>query len=253
MADKKKGIGDALLGLFVVREGETLEPESAAPATGDPAVDDLIARYANASSVAPSVPSRRERSRPPQPLPGVSAVPAMPLEAAPAPSPPAEPEPTAVPDVKVDFAGVLRKGGLSEEEQGRVEKALTLLHNLPAQTPIELKRQIASASLQAFGISIDQILESALLHIALFDRHVRAEETETERSLEQGNRRLNELEQEAARIKQAMQETRAHQQGLTMACSRQKMRIHEVLDFFGPEAVERVKQISIKLRDRQDS
>ena len=53
-----------------------------------------------------------------------------------------------VPEVKIDFPGMLRRSGLSDEEQGRIEKdAQRCLHTLPAETPIEIKRQIVGASL----------------------------------------------------------------------------------------------------------
>lgn len=275
MADKKKGIGDALIGLFVVRDGSEAEGEipiepNATPATaakgavstGDPAADDLIARYASGDTSGKGA-AKRAPSRPPSPqtLAAVKAnlkggaAPTATGTTEPAPAAPvATVEPAvAVPDVKVDFPAVLRKAGLSDEEQGRVDKALTLLHNLPAETPTEIKRQIVAASLQAFGIPVDRILESALLHIAVFEKHARAGETETQSTLEQSTRRLAELEREAMRIRQTMQETRAHQQGLTFACSRQKMRVNEVLEFFGPEAVERTRQSSVKLRDPKES
>lgn len=72
---KKKGLGNTLLGLFVVREdegqeeGAGAEPPRSAPAagTGDATVDDLIARYAGGGSGA-----SRPGSRPP-PLPGTTS------------------------------------------------------------------------------------------------------------------------------------------------------------------------------------
>ena len=263
MAEKKKGIGNALLGLFVVREGEEGQGDAAADPSPDGAVemvaeagpsrdavaDDLIARYAGGGAsgghaqtgASPGGGRRPTRPPPPpQPATGGAAAPAQ-VEA-----------PAQVPEVAVDFPQVLRSAGLTTEDQSRVEKALTLLHNLPAETPIEIKRQIVAASLQAFGIPVDQILEAALLHVAAYERHVRAGESETQSLLEQSNRRLAELEQEALRVRKIMNETKAHQQGLTFACSRQKVRIQEVLDFFGPDAVERARQSSVKLRNRQD-
>lgn len=145
---------------------------------------------------------------------------------------------------------MLRRSGLSDEEQGRIDKALTLLHTLPAETPIEIKRQIVGASLQAFGFPIDQIIESAALHLKALDKHIKEGQTQTQALLEQSNRRMAELQQEVARVQQVMQEQLAQQQGLTASCNRQKLRVQEVLDFFGREAMERVAQTSVKLRDK---
>jgi hypothetical protein len=276
---KKKGLGNTLLGLFVVREdegqdeGAGAEPPRAAPAagSGDAAVDDLIARYAGGGSGGTSRPG----SRPP-PLPGTTvsgrgrtrppgagasasgtATPAVQAAAQAAASGSAAPVADAgaeaageVPEIKVDFPDVLRRAGLSNDEQSRVDRALTLLHALPAETPVEIKRQIVGASLQAFGIPVEQIIESAALHLKAYDRHIKEGQTQTQALLEQSNRRLAELEQEVARVKLVMQEQLSQQKGLTTACNKQKLRVQEVLEFFGEEALNKVVQTSVKLRDK---
>jgi hypothetical protein len=264
LAEKKKGLGNTLLGLFVVREDEGIEDGASEPAkaSSDATVDDLIARYAG----GPATP--RAGSRPP-PLPTSAAgakrptrPPAAPASAAsgstPSPSAPAveaapaEAATGEVPEVKVDFPQVLRRGGLSDDEQGRVDRALTLLHALPAETPVEIKRQIVGASLQAFGIPVEQIIESAALHLYAYDRHVKEGQAQTQALLEQSNRRLAELEQEVARVKLVMQEQLTQQRGLTAACNKQKLRVQEVLTFFGEEALNKVAQTSPKLRDKMN-
>jgi hypothetical protein len=268
LPEKKKGIGDALIGLFVVRDGESGEqgeaespppadeaapPQATASAakktTGDPTVDDLIARYASGKTAPPGGGAAAKAAVPlPSPPAALSAAPAAAIVAASADAKAAD-----VPLITLDIQTVLRQGGLSPEEQERVEKALTLLHNLPKETPAEVKRQIVIASLHAFGIPIDQILEAALLQVVAFERHERKGAAETQALVAQSDRRLAELEQEAVRIKHLVSETKSHQQGLAFACSREKLRVKEVLDFFGPEDVERVRQSSVKLRDRQDT
>lgn len=279
MADRKKGFGDALLDLFVVREdGDVARPggdaggaaeagasEPATPAADAAVVDDLIARYAKGE------PAGKTRStRPPRPGASGTAVPeATPPASAPAgtagslaappaaPSAPVAAKPPApsaaepalpVPQVDIDVATVLRKAGLSPEDQDRVEKTLNLLHTLPGDTPVALKRQIVGASLQAFGIAVDQIVESALLHQAAFLRHQDEGEKQTQAQLQENSRRLAELEKEAARIRTQMNEGRSQQAGLVFAVSRQKARLQGILEFFGSEAVERVQKTSVKLR-----
>ncbi len=268
LADKKKGFGDALLDLFVVREeGDADKPASAdsapsadtsSPPAGDAAVvDDLIARYAKGDAA----PNKSRSTRPP--VAGKTA-PSAPTDAgaapkadgaapaaATAPTTPPTPEPAQpVPNVQIDTAAVLRKAGLSAEDQDRVEKTLNLLHTLPMDTPIALKRQIVGASLQAFGIAVDQIVESALLHQSAFLRHQEEGDKGTQAQLQESSRRLADLEKEAARIKLQMNELRSQQQGLVFAVSRQKARLQGILEFFGNEAVERVQQTSVKLRSR---
>lgn len=262
MAEKKKGFGDALIGLFVVREDGTDSEEETAvakPSPGsDPAVDELIAKYAGGGGAAtsraasrppapPAAASRSGATRPPR-APVTEAEAAEPVAQAPAavtsPATPAEP----IPEVKVDFATVLRKAGLSDDEQARVEKALSLLSSLPAETPLEIKRQIVAASLQAFGIPIEQIIESAALHIRALDKHSLEGQTQTQTFLEQGKRRIAELEKELSRVRSSMQEQQSLQKGLELSCNQKKRRIQDVLDFFGPEAVEKATKLSPKLR-----
>ncbi|MFO0573249.1 MAG: hypothetical protein U1A78_04555 [Polyangia bacterium] len=268
MAEKKKGLGNTLLGLFVVREdegGDEGVAAESAKASSDATVDDLIARYAGgpattrAGSRPPPLPTgaagaKRTPTRPPgapAAAPGGASAAAS-SAAAPAVEEAAAPEGGDVPDVKVDFPDVLRRGGLSNDEQGRVDRALTLLHALPAETPVEIKRQIVGASLQAFGIPVEQIIESAALHLYAYDRHVKEGQAQTQALLEQSNRRLAELEQEVARVKLVMQEQLTQQRGLTAACNKQKLRVQEVLTFFGEEALNKVAQTSPKLRDKMN-
>lgn len=259
MAEKKKGIGNALLGLFVVREGEEGQGDPAAESAQDAVemvadadanqsavADDLIARYASGGAAAGASGRRPTRPPPPPQSAGAAAAQAGQAgQAAPAPEAAAP-----IPEVAVDFPQVLRSAGLTSEDQSRVEKALTLLHNLPAETPIEVKRQIVAASLQAFGIPVEQIIESALLHQRAIDRHIQTGQMQTQTLLEQSTRRLAELEKEAARVKQVMQDQLGQQQGLTHTCGQKKARIQEVLDFFGKDAIQKVSQSSVKLRDR---
>lgn len=261
MAEKKKGFGDALLDLFVVREegdadksaaqpASTQAPQAAAATGSDAAVvDDLIARYAQGDAG-----TRKTRATRP-PGSGTAASPSAAGQAVTS----ADGSPSAldgsgvdpaasVPQVDIDVSTVLRKAGLSAEDQDRVEKTLNLLHTLPNETPVALKRQIVAASLSAFGISVDQIVESALLHQSAFLRHQEQCDKQTKLLLQDGERRLAELQKEAARIQQQMNEQHAQQQGLVFAVSRQKNRLQGVLEFFGSEVVERVQQTSVKLR-----
>jgi len=265
LAEKKKGFGDALLDLFVVREGGDAEPastsasEPASPTTSAAnseaaVVDDLIARYAKGDGSG----SKSRSTRPPvagkpaaSPSVTGSSLTSAPAEttsqtAAP-PSPEVDPA-QQVPPVEIDIASVLRKAGLTAEDQDRVDKTLNLLHTLPGDTPVALKRQIVAASLSAFGIAVDQIVESALLHRAAFLRHQEQGDKQTKLLLQDGDRRLAELEKEAARIQQQMNEQRAQQQGLIFTVSRHNARLQGILEFFGNEVVERVQQTSVKLR-----
>ena len=150
---------------------------------------------------------------------------------------------------QLDFPGSYQKRGLSAEEQGHGERAWTLLGNLPKETPQEVKRQIVAASLVAFGVPVDKIIESALLQQRVLDVHARDGQRETQSFIEESGRRLRELEGEMARIKKIAEDQLGHQAAVGAACAQQKARVEEVMTFFGSEAVDRVRAASARLRD----
>ena len=120
MSDRK-GWGSTVLGWFVVREGG----DATAPHPADQSADELIARYAKDAPAAPAAPPSPVQLAGDLPLPAAGGA--------------------------ADFPAVYRAAGVSDEEQGRIDKALTLLATLPAETPKEIKRQIVESSLKAFG------------------------------------------------------------------------------------------------------
>jgi hypothetical protein len=211
MADKK-GFGSTVLGWFVVREGEEAHKT-------DQSADALIAKYAN--------------DEPPPPPPEVKLTGELPKAK----------------DGNVDFAAVFRAAGLGDDEQGRIDKAMSLLKTLPADTPKEIKKQIVEASLKAFGVPIDEIIESGAQEIQALEVYIQAGQRDTQSLLAESQKRTAELEAEIARIKKVMEEQVAAQYALQQSCNQQKLRVQEVLEFFGQEAVARVVSQSPKLHE----
>jgi hypothetical protein len=212
MADKKGGFGSTVLGWFVVREGEEHKADESA--------EQLIAKYANQE---------------------------------PPPPPPSEVQLSgALPKAEggnVDFPAVYRAAGLADEEQGRIDKAMTLLKTLPAETPKEVKKQIVEASLKAFGYPLEQIIEAGALEIQALEVYIQAGQRDTQTLLQQSQQRLSELEAETARVKQVMEQQVTAQTALAQSCNQQKLKVQEVLEFFGQEAVARVVSQSSKLHE----
>ena len=107
---------------------------------------------------------REEGSEPaPGEVPAPAAVPqaATPEAAAPGPNV-FRSEPPAAPGGQVDYAGVFDAAGIDAEERERVEKARQLLASLPSETPVAVRKQIVEASLKAFGVPIDKIIETGV-------------------------------------------------------------------------------------------
>jgi hypothetical protein len=206
----KKGFGSTVLGWFVVKEGGGNKDESA---------DDLIAKYAN-----------EEASPPP---PEIQLTGALPKSQG----------------GKVDFAGVFRAAGIDDEEQGRIDKARGLLKTLPQETPKEVKKQIVEASLKAFGYPVEKIIETGAQSIQALEVYIQAGQKDTQSLLVESQKRLEELNAEIANVKKVMEEQVASQYALTQACNEEKLRVQEVLEFFGQEAVARVVKESPKLHE----
>jgi len=213
----KKGFGSTVLGWFVVRDGD----EGAQSKKGPDSADDLIAKYATETPAAPPPEVKLEGDLP-KPIDG-----------------------------KIDFAAVLRAAGLSDEEQGRIEKARGLLKTLPAETPKEVKRQIVEASLKAFGYPVEKIIETGAQAIQALEIYIQAGQKDTQTLLVESQKRLEELNAEIARVKKVMEDQVAQQYGLAQKCNDEKLRVQEVLEFFGQEAVARVVKESPKLHEPQ--
>jgi hypothetical protein len=209
---EKKSFGQTVLGWIVVRDEDTKKKAESA--------DDLIAKYAN------------ESPKPPPPEVKLQGE-----------------LPKAGGDGTVDFAAVLRAAGITNEEQARIEKARGLLANLPAETPRDVKKQIVEASLKAFGYPVEKIIEVGAQTIQGLEIYIQSGQKDTQALLVDSQKRLEELNAEIARVKKVMEEAVAQQYKLTQTCNAEKLRVQEVLEFFGQEAVAKVVKESPKLHE----
>jgi hypothetical protein len=181
-------------------------------------------------------------------------------EAAPDGSAPAAPEPPAfvtpppaAPGGRVDFPKVYEAAGVDAEEQGRVGKAAELLAALPAGSDAAVKKQIVEASLKAFGVPVDRIIEAAVQEIQALEAYIRAGAADTGTVHEESQKRITQFEEEIRRIKSVMESRTAEQLAVIQACNEKKLGIQAVLEFFGQEKVARVVRDSPKLVEPQGS
>ncbi len=239
----KKGLGETVLGWFVVREDEG---EDAAGATDDE-IESEEEEEAPKAKAAPkaAVPARASAA---------PARPAAPAAPARAPGPPpiqlkGEVPPIVAgvaPDAKV-FDKVYRAAEITAEEQERVEKALNLIQSLPSDTPKDIKKQIVEASMKAFGIPRDQIIETGVQQIQALDAFIQHGAQHTQSVLSDAHARVAKLEQEIAEVRKLMELQVNTQQQLTRSTNEQKLHVQSVLEFFGQEDVARVVKASPKL------
>ncbi|MBN2371611.1 MAG: hypothetical protein JXO72_14105 [Vicinamibacteria bacterium] len=158
-------------------------------------------------------------------------------------------QPPAAPGGHVDYDGVFEAAGIDDEERERVRKASELLGSLPAETSLATKKQIVEASLKAFGVPIDKIIETGVAEIQALESYIRTDQADTQKLIEESNARIANYEQEIRNIRTVMDGRVRERQGVQTACNAKKLEVQRVLEFFGRDEVARVVRESSKLID----
>jgi hypothetical protein len=197
----KKGIGDKMLGWFIVQEDADAEADAGTDAQA-------TAKAAEPEEDA-APPSRR----------------------APAPLRPPVVTPGSMHDARA-FAAVYRAAGVADDERDRLTKVLTLLESLPEEASIDVKRAIVGASLEAFGVSIDRILVTGEGALSALDGYVVEGQSRTREVLTDAEARIAKLTSEIADVRRLMDAQVAAQQELSRAATTEKARVRAVVDFF---------------------
>lgn len=213
---EKKGWGSTVLGWFIVQD-ETAD--AAVPGGGGAASADADAALIASAADAPA-----------------------PQIFASAPPPPST-------DGQVPFDDVFTAAGIDADERERVAKAQQLLSSLPVETPVAVRKQIVEASLKAFGVPIDNIIEAGVAEIQALEGYIRKNAGDTQQLLQDSNERIAQFEEEVRKLRARMEQVQQQQQAIAVACNTRKLDIQKVLEFFGQEAVARVVQASPRLHD----
>jgi hypothetical protein len=217
----KKGWGSTVAGWFIERdEPETaIETESAEHDSSDSAADVRAQHNYNTPSPTQSV----FQTAPPPPTGG-----------------------------QIDFAAVFVAAGVDNEEQQRVARTTELLRSLPAGTDAAVKKQIVEASLKAFGVPIEKIIEATAEEIQALDGYTRNCAADNEKLIQESDARIKQYEEEIKSIRTVMQQSVEEQQSLIKVCNEKKLEIQQVLEFFGRDKVASVVKASPKLHDPSD-
>ena len=200
----KKGIGDKVLGWFVVQEDT--EPGADTQAEEEEETAEQLA-----AEPAPPPAPRRVPPRAPPCAPAVA--------------------PGSVHDARA-FGAVYRAAGVADEERDRLTKVLSLVESLPEEASIEVKRAIVGASLEAFGVSIDKILVTGEDALSALDGYVVEGQSRTREVLTQAESRIAKLTSEIEEVRRLMDVQVTAQQELSRAATTEKARVRTVLDFF---------------------
>ena len=220
MGDEKKGWGQTVVGWFIEKDAAAGDETAEAP-PAEEAVEN------------PAVGTARVSARPPAaPVPNVFGK-----------------QPPGAPGGKVDFAGVFEAAGIDSAERERAQKAGELLASLPADTPLPARKQIVEASLKAFGVPIEKIIETGVAEIQALEGYIRTDQADTQKLIEESSKRITQYEQEIKNVRTIMEERVREQQGVQSTCNAKKLEVQRVLEFFGRDAVARVVRESPKLID----
>lgn len=150
---------------------------------------------------------------------------------------------------QVDFVAVFEAAGVDGEEQQRVARTTELLRSLPAETDAAIKKQIVEASLKAFGVPIEKIIEATVEEIQALDGYIRNGAADNEKLIQESDARIKQYEEEIKNIRSVMQQSVQEQQNLIKVCNEKKLEVQQVLEFFGQDRVASVVKASPKLHD----
>jgi hypothetical protein len=228
----EKNWGDTVVGWFIVRDED--EAQKAQP-EADMSADELIAKYANSSPLTDEAgaetPAGGGESQKTNSVPSSYAA----------------PPPTV--NGQVDFDSVFDAGGVDAEERERIAKAKSLLESLPETTDINTKKQIVEASLKAFGVPIEKIIEAGVAEIEALEFYIRSGASDTEKVLQDGSQRIQQYELEIQNLRKIMEERVKEQNSVVAACNAKKLDVQKVLEFFGRDKVAQVVKESPKLHE----
>lgn len=225
----KKSLGGTVLGWFVVREDEDGNPiEDPAPEEPEKVVEKIVTKKV----AAPPRPPPPPETAPPSIRLPHGDVPAVTAGSAPDAS---------------TFTKVFLAAGIRDEAHQRVEKTLGLLQGLPTETPKDVKKQIVAASLTAFGVPVESIIETAAEEIQALEAFIQHGERHTQDVLRDAGNQVERLAAQITEVKRLMEIQIKTQQDLVRVTNAQKLRVQSVLEFFGQEAVAKVVRDSPKL------
>ncbi|HEX9962764.1 MAG TPA: hypothetical protein VGB00_17665, partial [Pyrinomonadaceae bacterium] len=221
----EKNWGDTVVGWFIVRDED--ESQKAQPGA-DMTADELIAKYAGSSPLSSDEPSAESAEPSAESQQKAASVPAN------------YGAPPATVNGQVDFDAVFQAGGVDADERERIAKAKALLESLPDATDINVKKQIVEASLKAFGVPIEKIIEAGVAEIEALEFYIRSGAGDTEKVLQDGSTRIQQYELEIQNLRKIMEERVKEQNSVVAACNAKKLDVQKVLEFFGRDKVAQV-------------
>jgi hypothetical protein len=125
---------------------------------------------------------------------------------------------------QVDFAAVFEAAGVDAEEQQRVARTTELIAQPACRHRRCVKKQIVEASLKAFGVPIEKIIEATVEEIQALDGYIRNGAADNEKLIQESDARIKQYEEEIKNIRAVMQQSVDEQQNADQSLQRQEAR-----------------------------
>lgn len=133
----------------------------------------------------------------------------------------------------MDFSALYTHQHVSTDERDRVARAEGLLAALPPKA--SHTKEVVDATLRAFGVDADRIVDAATKELMALEVFARAAQEHLQRVMDDGQKRLEELEAEIDHCKGVMAQARREHDERGRAVGAERERVQRVLEFFARE------------------
>jgi hypothetical protein len=176
-------------------------------------------------SAAEEVSRLAQQSATAQPVPATAA--------AATPEAPVEP-------AQVDFAGIYRAAGFSDEDLSQVEHAEKLLGTLPANLPLETQKQILEGTLKTFGVDPARIRQTIQRQQRALVAYAGVVRQDADKRDADARARIDSLRSEALKLERAIADRARNRAGVELACKKQNDAVSRIAGYLpaapGPAA-----------------
>ena len=145
------------------------------------------------------------------------------------------PPPTAAPDGKMDFTALYQRAGLPASPF-TAEQTIDMIGSLPAELPLDTRRQTVRVMITAMGKAIgatpETVVADASTKLAALSAYVESVGQQTSALLQTAEEDIAALQAQIEQKRNAMLEAQQLQAQVTTVCQAEAHRLEEVLEFF---------------------
>ncbi len=143
--------------------------------------------------------------------------------------------PVSAPGGKVEFSQIYERAGLPSTQFG-AEEALDVIHSLPVELPIQVKRATVQATLtamgKAMGINTETVVADASRKLAALGAYGEALTHQTSQFISVSEAKISDLEKEIASHRATIEDSKSLLAAASASCTAEADRLDDVLEFF---------------------